>query len=113
MFIEVPSFQIYKLRLIIDITEVCFSTHKLISKCLIHFLILIILLSPIEYICKLIVYFRRLFFIVVYFLFFYNIFLGFISCLLRIIKAIVIGTIFMSRIDHSTLPLKFQDKDPG
>ncbi|XP_021360029.1 stimulated by retinoic acid gene 6 protein-like [Mizuhopecten yessoensis] len=56
---------------------------------------------------------RRLFFITVYFMFFYNIFLGLVSCLLRILKAILIGAFFLPRLDHSTLPRRFQWFDPG
>ncbi|XP_063430922.1 receptor for retinol uptake stra6-like [Mytilus trossulus] len=56
---------------------------------------------------------RRVFFVVVYFMFFYNIFLGLVSCLLRIIKAMVLGALFLPRLDHSTLPRKFQWFDPG
>ncbi|XP_060070864.1 receptor for retinol uptake stra6-like [Ylistrum balloti] len=56
---------------------------------------------------------RRLFFVVVYFMFFYNIFLGLVSCLLRILKAIAIGAFFLPRLDHSTLPRRFQWFDPG
>ncbi|XP_033759824.1 stimulated by retinoic acid gene 6 protein-like [Pecten maximus] len=56
---------------------------------------------------------RRLFFIVVYFMFFYNIFLGLVSCLLRILKAILVGAFFLPRLDHSTLPRRFQWFDPG
>ncbi|KAL5003951.1 hypothetical protein ScPMuIL_017407 [Solemya velum] len=56
---------------------------------------------------------RRVFFILVYFMFFYNIFLGFISCLLRILKSVVIGALFMARLDQSTLPRRFEFMDPG
>lgn len=56
---------------------------------------------------------RRGFFIITYFVFFYNTFLGVISCLLRIIKAIVLGALFLGRLDHSTLPRRFQLFDPG
>ncbi|XP_063427676.1 receptor for retinol uptake stra6-like [Mytilus trossulus] len=56
---------------------------------------------------------RRGFFFLTYFVFFYNTFLGVISCLLRIIKAIVIGALFLGRLDHSTLPRRFQLMDPG
>lgn len=56
---------------------------------------------------------RRLFFILTYFMFFYNIFIGIFSCLMRIIKAIILGALFLPRLDHSTLPRKFQRMDPG
>ncbi|KAK3770646.1 hypothetical protein RRG08_052985 [Elysia crispata] len=56
---------------------------------------------------------RHSYFIFTYFMFFYNIFLGLLSCLLRIIKAIAIGTIFLARLDNSTLPRKFEFFDPG
>lgn len=56
---------------------------------------------------------RRLFFIFTYFMFFYNIFIGIFSCLMRIIKSIILGALFLPRLDHSTLPRKFQQMDPG
>ncbi|XP_048246433.1 receptor for retinol uptake stra6-like [Haliotis rufescens] len=56
---------------------------------------------------------RRFFFIFTYFMFFFNIFLGLVSCLMRIIKAIVLGALFMPRLDHSTLSQRFQFFDPG
>ncbi|CAL1530583.1 unnamed protein product [Lymnaea stagnalis] len=56
---------------------------------------------------------RRFYFIFTYFMFFYNIFLGLVSCLLRIIKAMMVGTIFLARLDNSTLPRKFEFFDPG
>ncbi|XP_062615529.1 receptor for retinol uptake stra6-like [Saccostrea cucullata] len=56
---------------------------------------------------------RRLFFVVTYFLFFYNIFIGIFSCLMRILKSIILGSLFLPRLDHSVLPRKFQQFDPG
>ncbi|KAL5004400.1 hypothetical protein ScPMuIL_017856 [Solemya velum] len=56
---------------------------------------------------------RRVFFIFVYFMFFYNIFLGLVSCLLRIVKSVVIGALFLPRLDRSTLPRRFEFFDPG
>ncbi|XP_060071090.1 stimulated by retinoic acid gene 6 protein-like [Ylistrum balloti] len=56
---------------------------------------------------------RRGFFIFTYFMFYYNIFLGLVSCLLRIIKSIILGALFLGRLDHSTLPRRFQLLDPG
>ncbi|XP_071085086.1 stimulated by retinoic acid gene 6 protein-like [Haliotis cracherodii] len=56
---------------------------------------------------------RRFFFIFTFFMFFFNIFLGLASCLMRIIKAIVLGALFMPRLDHSTLSQRFQFFDPG
>ncbi|XP_062615537.1 stimulated by retinoic acid gene 6 protein-like [Saccostrea cucullata] len=56
---------------------------------------------------------RRLFFIFTYFMFFYNVFIGLISCLMRIIKSIILGALFLPRLDHSVLPRKFQQFDPG
>lgn len=32
---------------------------------------------------------------------------------MRIIKAIILGALFLPRLDHSTLPKKFQRMDPG
>ena len=48
-----------------------------------------------------------------YFMFFYNIFIGIVGCLMRMIKAVIIGTLFLGRLDHSTLPRRFQLFDPG
>ncbi|XP_060605138.1 stimulated by retinoic acid gene 6 protein-like [Ruditapes philippinarum] len=48
-----------------------------------------------------------------FFMFFYNIFIGILSCMLRIIKSIIIGTIFLPRLDISPLPRRFQMLDPG
>lgn len=57
--------------------------------------------------------FRRMFFSFTFFMFFYNIFIGFLSCLLRIIKSIVFGAIFLPRLDNSALPRRVQMFDPG
>ncbi|KAH3809600.1 stimulated by retinoic acid gene 6 protein-like isoform X3 [Dreissena polymorpha] len=56
---------------------------------------------------------RRALFSFSFFMFFYNIFLGFLSCLLRIIKSVVIGVIFLPRLDNSALTRRFQMMDPG
>ncbi|KAL5004534.1 hypothetical protein ScPMuIL_017990 [Solemya velum] len=56
---------------------------------------------------------RRAFFIVVYFMFFYNVFLGLMSCLGRIMESIVIGALFMARLDKPTLPTQFEPYDKG
>ncbi|XP_052784291.1 receptor for retinol uptake stra6-like [Mya arenaria] len=56
---------------------------------------------------------RRVLFIFSFFMFFYNIFIGFVSCLLRIIKSIVIGALMLPRLDNSALPRRFQMMDPG
>ena len=48
-----------------------------------------------------------------YFMFFFNVFLGLVSCLLRILKSIVVGALFLSRLDISSLPREFQFFDPG
>ncbi|XP_055868885.1 stimulated by retinoic acid gene 6 protein-like isoform X2 [Biomphalaria glabrata] len=56
---------------------------------------------------------RRFYFIFTYFMFFYNIFLGIASCLLRIIKSLIFGIICLCRLDISTLPRKFEGFDPG
>ncbi|KAH9505409.1 hypothetical protein Btru_057189, partial [Bulinus truncatus] len=56
---------------------------------------------------------RRFYFVFTYFMFFFNIFLGLVSCLLRILKAIGVGTLFLGRLDNSTLPRKFEFFDPG
>ncbi|XP_012938944.2 receptor for retinol uptake STRA6 [Aplysia californica] len=56
---------------------------------------------------------RRIFFIFTYFLFFYNIFMGVFSCLLRIGKSLVLGAYLLPRLDHGILPRTFQFMDPG
>ncbi|RUS74778.1 hypothetical protein EGW08_017476 [Elysia chlorotica] len=56
---------------------------------------------------------RNSYFIFAYFMFFYNIFLGVVSCLLRILKAVVIGAVFLARLDSSTLPRRFEAWDSG
>ncbi|XP_064647438.1 receptor for retinol uptake stra6-like [Lineus longissimus] len=56
---------------------------------------------------------RRLLFCVMYFLFFYNVFVGLFSCLMRMIKSILFGLFFLSRLDCSTLPRLFEKMDPG
>ncbi|KAL3847291.1 hypothetical protein ACJMK2_018210 [Sinanodonta woodiana] len=56
---------------------------------------------------------RRLLFIFTYFLFFYNIFIGLVSCLMRIIKSMIFGSMFISRLDECVLPQRFQSFDPG
>ncbi|XP_041355124.1 receptor for retinol uptake stra6-like [Gigantopelta aegis] len=56
---------------------------------------------------------RRLLYTFTYFMFFFNVFLGLVSCLLRILKSIVVGALFMSRLDISVLPQRFQFFDPG
>lgn len=58
-------------------------------------------------------HFRSLYFNFTYFMFFYNIFLGLASCLLRILKAMFVGIVFLSRLDNSTLPRRFEFIDPG
>lgn len=56
---------------------------------------------------------RRLFSIMSYFFFFYNILLGLISCFFRILKGMALGVIFLSRIDRTCLMQGFQTWDPG
>ncbi|CAG5135720.1 unnamed protein product, partial [Candidula unifasciata] len=56
---------------------------------------------------------RRFYFVFAYFMFFYNIFLGIFSCVMRIFKAVAVGLIFLARLDNSTLPRKFEFFDPG
>ncbi|XP_055869178.1 receptor for retinol uptake stra6-like isoform X2 [Biomphalaria glabrata] len=56
---------------------------------------------------------RRFYFITAYFMFFYNIFLGIASCLLRIVQSIAVGILFLARLDTSPMPRKFEGFDPG
>ncbi|XP_066030100.1 stimulated by retinoic acid gene 6 protein-like [Pocillopora verrucosa] len=54
---------------------------------------------------------RRLFSIMSYFFFFYNIILGIFSAFMRILNGILLGVIFISRIDRSSLMQGFQAWD--
>jgi len=56
---------------------------------------------------------RNAFHVTSYFLFFFNIFLGLISCLLRIFKGMVVGVLFLERVQKSILPRSFEKIDPG
>eukprot|EP00794_Sanderia_malayensis_P009590 gene9590-10577_t len=56
---------------------------------------------------------RRSFHIMSYLLFFFNIFLGLFSCLLRILKGVIFGTLFLERVQKSILPTSFESTDPG
>jgi len=56
---------------------------------------------------------RRFFHITSYFMFYFNIFLGMGSCLLRIIFGFIYGVIFMQRLQKSTLPRSYERRDPG
>lgn len=56
---------------------------------------------------------RRLHSIMSYFFFFFNILMGLFSCLARIIKGLVLGILFVSRIDRTSLMLGFQQWDKG
>ena len=57
--------------------------------------------------------FRRLFSIMSYFFFFYNIILGLFSGFMRILKGMLLGVIFISRIDRTSLMQGFQAWDKG
>lgn len=54
---------------------------------------------------------RQLFSIVTYFFFFYNILLGIFSSLLRVLKGMLLGVLFLSRIDRTCLMQGFQTWD--
>ncbi|EDO45675.1 predicted protein [Nematostella vectensis] len=56
---------------------------------------------------------RRLFHICTYFLFFFNIFLGLASCLLRIIIGSALGIVFLARTQKSVISRDYEDRDPG
>jgi len=56
---------------------------------------------------------RNVFHVMSYLLFFFNIFLGLISCLLRIIKGVIVGVVFLERVQKSILPRSFEKMDPG
>ncbi|XP_020622137.1 stimulated by retinoic acid gene 6 protein-like [Orbicella faveolata] len=54
---------------------------------------------------------KRLFSIMAYFFFFYNILLGVFSCLVRILKGMLLGVVFLSRIDRTSMMQGFQTWD--
>ncbi|XP_078583764.1 stimulated by retinoic acid gene 6 protein-like [Branchiostoma floridae x Branchiostoma japonicum] len=56
---------------------------------------------------------RRVYHNFSYFLFFFNILLGFYSCLLRIVKGILLGLVFLARVDLSSLMQGYQHWDFG
>ena len=57
--------------------------------------------------------FRRLFSIMSYFFFFYNIILGLFSAFMRTLQGVLLGVIFISRIDRTSLMQGFQAWDKG
>ncbi|KAM7426477.1 hypothetical protein ABFA07_022242 [Porites harrisoni] len=54
---------------------------------------------------------RRLFSIMSYFFFFYNVIVGLFGCVKRIFKGMILGTVFLSRIDRTSLMQGFQTWD--
>lgn len=56
---------------------------------------------------------RRLFHVATFFLFFFNIFLGVISCLKRIIIGAVLGVMFLGRTQKSVISRDYELMDPG
>ena len=56
---------------------------------------------------------RQLFSIASYFFFFYNIILGFFAALIRILKGLLLGIIFMARIDRTCLMQGYETWDKG
>ncbi|XP_044181344.1 stimulated by retinoic acid gene 6 protein-like isoform X2 [Acropora millepora] len=54
---------------------------------------------------------RQLFSIASYFFFFYNIILGFLAALIRILKGLLLGIIFMARIDRTYLMAGYETWD--
>ncbi|EDO30951.1 predicted protein, partial [Nematostella vectensis] len=55
----------------------------------------------------------RLFHICTYFLFFFNIFLGVVSCLTRILIGAGIGVLFLARTQKSLVARDYELMDPG
>ncbi|XP_022104723.1 stimulated by retinoic acid gene 6 protein-like [Acanthaster planci] len=56
---------------------------------------------------------RRLFHLTVYITLFLNVIVGLVSCLMRIIKAVFFGVLFIGRIDKCTLMRGWELWDPG
>lgn len=56
---------------------------------------------------------RRLFHICTYFLFFFNVFLGVVSCLKRILIGALLGVLFLGRTQKSLISRDWELKDPG
>lgn len=56
---------------------------------------------------------RRLLMIYIYFNFFLDAFLGFVSSIMRLVKSVIGGIIYMCRLDYSTLGRKLETMDGG
>lgn len=58
-------------------------------------------------------FFRRGFFVWLHYMYFYNVFLGLLSALTRIIISIIVGITFIGRVDYPILPQSMQHRDAG
>ncbi len=58
-------------------------------------------------------FFRRVYHVTNFFLFFFNIILGLFSCLKRILFSVVFGTLLISRLDRCLLMRGFETFDAG
>ena len=58
-------------------------------------------------------YSRRVFHVMSFFMFFFNIVVGLFSCLRRIVISLILGTLLVSRLDRCLLMPGFEDKDAG
>ena len=56
---------------------------------------------------------RRAFHVMSYFMFYFNVFIGVVSCLLRISLGGLLGVIMLPRLQKSTLPRSYERRDPG
>ncbi|XP_066915451.1 stimulated by retinoic acid gene 6 protein-like [Clytia hemisphaerica] len=56
---------------------------------------------------------RRGFHITSYVLFYFNVFIGIASCLLRLAYGAILGVVMLSRLQKSTLPRSYERRDPG
>ena len=58
-------------------------------------------------------YCRQIYFLVDFILFFFNVLLGFISCIRRILFSMIFGTILISRLDRPLLMRGYERFDAG
>lgn len=58
-------------------------------------------------------FFRKLFSVLMYFMFFFHVIIGFLTCIRRILLGGAIGILTLARIDRSLLPRGFEQLDSG
>ncbi|XP_077864451.1 stimulated by retinoic acid gene 6 protein-like [Saccoglossus kowalevskii] len=56
---------------------------------------------------------RRLFHIISFFMYYFNVILGIISCISRLLRGLAVGLVFLGRLDHPIIQRNFEMLDPG